>query len=227
MPLDLVPDAGAQSFRERLPVAPLTSRLATVWVQSVAHGAAPYVHRTVPHGSVEVAVEIGSEPRVIGPHSNAIIGTLAPGATVVGVRFRHGAAPGLLGLPSSELVDGTVAWGELPRTPGSGLGEAIASARSPEHAAALLERALLDLLPGAEAPDPLVTAAANGLLPWGAADVGALRAGLFVSERQLRRRMLAAVGFPPKVLQRLLRFQAFLALAREGDDLASLAADTG
>jgi AraC-like DNA-binding protein len=227
MTLDPVSDAGGQSFRERLPAGVLTSHLATVWVQSVADGAAPYVHRTVPNGSVEVAVEVGSQPIVIGPHSSAIVGTLAPGATVVGLRFRHGAAPGLLGVPASELVDQSVEWDALPRSPGKGLGEAIAAAHSSDSAAALLERAVLELLPEAGSPDPLVTAAANGLLPGSAADVGSLQTALFVSERHFRRRMVAAVGFPPKVLQRVLRFQTFLALARHGGDLATLAANAG
>ena len=61
MTLDLVADAIGQSFRERLPASALRSHLATVWVQSIADGAAPYTHRTVPNGSFEVAVEIGSD----------------------------------------------------------------------------------------------------------------------------------------------------------------------
>ena len=39
----------------------------------------------------------------------------------------------------------------------------------------------------------------------------ALRSSLFVSERQFRRRCEAATGLAPKALQRMLRFQGFLA----------------
>ena len=42
-----------------------------------------------------------------------------------------------------------------------------------------------------------------------------LGAALGVSERQLRRRFADAVGYGPKTLARVLRFQRFLALARE------------
>jgi AraC-like DNA-binding protein len=52
-----------------------------------------------------------------------------------------------------------------------------------------------------------------------------------MSERQLRRRCLAAVGLPPKLLQRMLRFQGFLALAHARGlaraDLSALAAEAG
>jgi transcriptional regulator GlxA family with amidase domain len=39
---------------------------------------------------------------------------------------------------------------------------------------------------------------------------------MFMSERQLRRRFKAAVGLSPKTLQRVLRFQHFLALVHTG-----------
>ncbi|MDX6340031.1 MAG: hypothetical protein QOH87_169, partial [Trebonia sp.] len=54
------------------------------------------------------------------------------------------------------------------------------------------------------------------------------RVGL--SERQFRRRSHAAIGYGPKTLQRILRFQRFVQLldaAAEPPDLASLAALTG
>ncbi len=46
---------------------------------------------------------------------------------------------------------------------------------------------------------------------------------LGVSERQLRRRFEDAVGYGPKTLARVLRFQRFLALASGGGELARLA----
>ena len=46
-----------------------------------------------------------------------------------------------------------------------------------------------------------------------------------IGDRQLRRRFLDAVGYGPKTLERILRFQRFLML--EGTDLARLALDAG
>jgi AraC-like DNA-binding protein len=69
------------------------------------------------------------------------------------------------------------------------------------------------------------------LLPGRVDDVAELPTALFISERQLRRRVQNGIGLAPKVVQRVLRFQGFLALAhgRAGDpaELAMLAAEAG
>jgi AraC-like DNA-binding protein len=69
------------------------------------------------------------------------------------------------------------------------------------------------------------------LLAGGPSDVGALTSALAISESQLRRRCEAAIGFGPKLLQRVLRFQAFLALAKRyelpSENVAQLAGDAG
>ena len=78
-----------QTYRERPPTAP---QVASVWIQAVADGSEPHRHRTIPHGSVELQCEIGGLPRVVGPQTIPRLETLAPGATVVGIRFRLGAA---------------------------------------------------------------------------------------------------------------------------------------
>jgi transcriptional regulator GlxA family with amidase domain len=62
------------------------------------------------------------------------------------------------------------------------------------------------------------------------ARVGELARTLGVSDRQLRRRFDAAVGYGPKTLQRVLRFRRFLArvhAAEAGVDLALLAFEAG
>ena len=63
-----------------------------------------------------------------------------------------------------------------------------------------------------------------------AARVTDLAAELGLSDRQLRRRAHAAVGYGPKTLHRVLRFRGFLAAADRdgpGADLARLAFETG
>lgn len=220
-----------QTYRERPAAAAASSHLSTAWIQRVAPEAAPYSHRTVPHGSVELAVEVGSPPRVIGPQTVPVVATLAPGTTVVGVRFHPGAAPALLGVPASELLDVELEGDELLGRSASALGDAVAAAASPRDAAAIVEQAIVERIGAAPAPDPVVTHAVRRLLPWGASDVAALARSLYISERQLRRRMTAATGLAPKSVQRILRFQAFLALAHArviaGAELALLAAESG
>ena len=78
-------------------------------------------------------------------------------------------------------------------------------------------------------PDPAISAAASLLRdPAARTEDVAGRVGL--SERQFRRRAHAAIGYGPKTLQRVLRFQCFvrqLDAAAGPPDLAALAAAAG
>jgi AraC-like DNA-binding protein len=82
----------------------------------------------------------------------------------------------------------------------------------------------------------LVGAAVKALMPWQSTNIDGLADHLALSASQLRRRCQQAVGVSPKVLQRTLRFQGFLALAQAGatatgllgaDGMAGLAIDVG
>jgi AraC-like DNA-binding protein len=161
---------------------------------------------------------------------------LAPGTTVVGMRFHPGAAPSVLGLPASELVDLAIETDALWGRSAVALGELIAAAASPEEALARLQWHIAGRLADAAAPDPLVSEAVRQLMPWQADDVSSLTSSLYISERQLRRRCQAAIGLAPKPLHRVLRFQGLLALAQQAiaqgkaptdDGLALLAAEAG
>jgi AraC-like DNA-binding protein len=204
-----------QSYRERAPAPQLADHVASVWIQQVAAEGSPYEHRTVPNGSMEISWAVGSDlVAVSGPQRQPVVGRLAPGTSVVGIRFRPGVAPSILGPPASELVDQRVEadrlWGPRAAT----LAERLAEAESPEGAARLLEAEVIRRIDTAPEPDPLVAAAMGRLQPWRPDDIGAWTAGLLLSPRQLRRRFVAALGFGPKAFQRILRFQGFLALSQ-------------
>jgi AraC-like DNA-binding protein len=220
-----------QTYRERRPVPELAGRLSCVWVQEVPLGAAPYAHRTVPNGGVELSCRVGSLPQLVGPQTGPTLEVLAPGTTVVGVRFRPGAAPSVLDMPATELVDLAIGADELWGAAAFALGERIAAAPSPQEAAATLEREILARSIEAEQPDPIAAEAVRHLLPWQVSEVTSLTSQLYISERQLRRRCLAAIGLAPKALHRMLRFQGFLALAGQREhpsaELALLAAEAG
>jgi hypothetical protein len=61
------PAVGGQSYVERPPVPALRELASSVWVQQVGRDAAPYVHRRIPNGAVELVCKVGSTPQVIGP----------------------------------------------------------------------------------------------------------------------------------------------------------------
>jgi hypothetical protein len=157
--------------------------------------------RILPDACVDI-VWTGSRLIVAGPATQAASATTG---SALGVRFRVGAAGAALGIPASELLDASVPladiWGgEIEETVGE------------DPTLTVLARAVGARLNGA--PDRLVRAVATGAAP----DLGA---------RQLRRRFADAVGYGPKTLQRILRFQRFLALAQDSPDLARLAVEAG
>jgi methylphosphotriester-DNA--protein-cysteine methyltransferase len=137
-----------------------------------------------------------------------------------GIRLRPGAAGAVLGLPACELRDRQVAaafvWGEQAAR----LQEAVAGA-APARRLELLADAVARR--GAE-PDALVIAAARRLAVSGARVAG-VATELGVSERQLHRRMLAAVGYGPKMLARVARLRRLVALS--DDSLLSRALEAG
>jgi AraC-like DNA-binding protein len=223
-----------QSYVERPPVRALRDLVRVVWVQRI--GAEPYAQRNLPTGGVELHCTTGALPRLIGPLTASSVEVLAPGATVVGVRFRPGAAASVFGLPASELVDLTLSldgvWGAAAVV----LGERLLGARSPEVALCILQEELVLRRADGAPPDPLVSEAVRRLMPWRGGGVGSLSSLLAISESQLRRRCLAAAGIGPKALQRTLRFQGFLALVQsttvratppDGGGLAELATEVG
>jgi AraC-like DNA-binding protein len=226
---------GAQSYVERPPVAALAGLVSSVWIQEVAPDGEPYTQRNIPSGGAELVCRIGAAPRVVGPLSEARVEVMAPGTTIVGLRFHPGAAPAVLGLPASAVVDVAIEVQELWGAPALALGELIDAAETPDEALAALQRDLASRLVGAPGPDPLIREAVRHLR-WATDDVGSLTSSLNISERQLRRRFQAATGHGPKTLHRTLRFQRFLALAQHaiargeapaGDGLARLAAEAG
>jgi AraC-like DNA-binding protein len=198
----------ARVYREFAPPPDLAAHVACVWT-SVSRGGA-----ILPDGCVDI-VWHGDSLVVAGPATGPVASDVPVGSPVFGVRFRLGVAGAALGLPAGEFADETV---PLADVWGPAVQERVAEGGFGVLVAAVRERVL-----GA-AVDPLARAAALRMAVPGAR-VSALDLG--VSERQLRRRFEAAVGYGPKTLARVLRFQRFLALASGGGDLARLALSAG
>jgi AraC-like DNA-binding protein len=173
----------------------------------------------LPDGCLDVIVRDG-RALVAGPDTAPVAVAVAPGELVVGLRLRPGAAGAALGIPAEELRDRRVAledlWGAAGREAGERAGldpHALLEALRPRLAAA--------------APDPRVLAAARRLGNAPATPVPAPAAAVGLGERQLRRRFGAAVGYGPKTLARIARFQRALALVRAGEPPAGAAFAAG
>jgi AraC-like DNA-binding protein len=189
------------------------------------------VHRVVPDGCVDVVWVAGQRLAVAGPATGPALSEIPAGAAAAGVRFRVGAAGSALGVPAHELLDASVDLEDVWGAAGARLADRLHDSASPQAALSELTAAIARRLPPPELVDTLVRAAAvNAARPRAAIEDLGREIGL--GERQLRRRFADAVGYGPKTLQRILRFQRFLALARAPGapgrpDLAWLAAEAG
>jgi len=222
-----------ESYVERPPSPGLAGVVRTVWIQRT--GEAAYVQRHLPTGGVEIHFPIGGYPQLLGPLTGPAIEVIPAHTTIVGVRFQPGAPP-LLPTVLDDLVDQRLGLAELWGSSVDRLVEAMARAETPQRALVALQAHLLREFRRAVRVDPLVREAVRVLMPWHPVDIATLATHLALSTSQLRRRCLHAVGVSPKVLQRTLRFQGFLALAQAGatasgrrtvDGMAGLAVDVG
>ncbi|MDW5595199.1 helix-turn-helix domain-containing protein [Conexibacter stalactiti] len=246
------PPPPLSAYQELAPPRELRDLLVCRWRQQVV---ADRAQRVVPDGCVDLVWRAGRELIVAGPATRATIAALPAGSTTVGVRFAPGAGAGLAGFPLGELRDENVplaqVWGEEAA---ARLEEALADAATAATQIELLEQAVVGrraLVPPADALVLAAVAAVGGSAGLGGAGRlgGARRGGgawngheprvrelsdaLGIGERQLLRRFRAAVGYGPKTLARVLRFQRFLAAAwtdpaaATGGGLARLALDAG
>jgi AraC-like DNA-binding protein len=222
-----------ESYVERPPLPGLAAVVRTVWIQRT--GETAYVQRHLPTGGVEIHFPVGGPPQLVGPLTGPEIEVIPAHTTIVGVRFQPGTAPPL---PTvlDDLVDQRVGLAELWRSSAERLAEAMARAGGPERALMFLQAHLVQEFRRAAGVDLLVREAVKALMPWQPVNIDTLATHLALSASQLRRRCLHAVGVSPKVLQRTLRFQGFLALAQAGttasgrrgaDGVAGLAVDVG
>lgn len=221
------PPTVRSDYREAPPRAELHDLIACRWQQQVR---ADHTQRVVPDGCIDLIWLAGRQLIVAGPATGAVLASLPAGTATVGVRFAPGAGAALAGIPLSELRDRNVALSELWGADAAdrladqlaGMGEAARFAEPrgdwlddrrgvADAQLGLLEQAVLARRAEASSADPLVLAAAA--ITHEQTRVSDLGEALGVSERQLLRRFRAAVGYGPKTLARVLRFQRFLTAA--------------
>lgn len=180
----------------------------------------------VPDGCVDLLWMRG-RLSVAGPDSRHHRVRLEPGERIAGVRLRPGAARPLLGdTPATAVLDTRVdlhrLWGEAAHR----LAERIAGRHDPWEVAESLASALSARIDRYR-PDPVAVALAEALnRPRPPALASAARE-LGFSERQLRRRAVAAFGYGPKTLEQILRFRRVVGACGPETDWGRAAAEQG
>jgi len=186
--------------------------------------------RVLPDACIDIIWD-GASLFVAGPDTGPVPIIPRAGQFFSGLRFRPGSAPRFLRVPACELLDSRVPLTDLwGKAPADRLAEQLAAAASPAAAAGILDQAVADLAPRAPAPDPLIDELVAMYETTPPAADGAVQfasRAMSVGERRLHRHCRAAVGYGPKMLERVLRFQRARRIARGTTSLALVAALAG
>lgn len=211
----------APGYREFAPDVAFRAEIHCLWVSVAAPGETEPVP-VLPDGCTDLIWQSGIGAFVAGPDTGPAPAARPPGTVFVGARFRPGAGGAALGVPLSELLDQRVDAADLPAVPAGRLPGSLAPAEALRRVAGIASQLVAE-----RPPDRLVLEAAR-LLGRPGAQAELVAAQLGISERQLRRRCQAAVGYGPLMLARILRFRRFLSRIDAGAaDLARLAAEAG
>lgn len=185
--------------------------------------------RALPDGCPDIVWD-GRALAVVGAHAAPLRYALDDDSRNVGLRLRAGTAGTIIGWPASELPDVPLAFAVLWGGAARRLETALAHASDTAAQRRLLEGVVADRLDLRGQTDWSVVEAARRLAkPSVAVERVADAVGL--GQRELRRRFRQQVGYGPKTLQRVLRFQAFLRrlaeVAAGSISLALVAAELG
>jgi AraC-like DNA-binding protein len=207
------------SYLEHAPPSVLAPWLECLWERHDEPGPAV---RVLPDGCIDIVFSEGLGAQVVGANSTAFLVPVEGAIHVAGARMLPGCAPALLGVMAEELRDARIPVADVLAR-GARLEQALAASADP---IATLRRELLACATCAPRPDPLVREAIARLQRSSIA-IAELADGLGVSERGLRRRVTAAVGYGPRRLARVFRLGQALRAARTGDELARAAYAAG
>ena len=215
--MDLVP-----GYAEFPPDVAFRTGLHCLWV-SVAPPCEAESIQVLPDACTDLVWQSGVGAFVAGPDTGPASTEWRPDTVFVGARFRPGAGGAALGVPLSELLDQRVDADDLPGVPRGRLPGSLSPEEAMRRIAAIAAQMVTE-----RPPDRLVLEATRLLgRPGARAELVAGQLG--IGERQLRRRCQAAVGYGPRMLNRVLRFRRFVSRIDAGGavDLATIAAEAG
>jgi AraC-like DNA-binding protein len=197
-------------YREFSPPARLRELVESAWVLDGPERAV----RVLPDGCMDL-IRMHGRVVVAGPDTTASVNP-RDRERFVGLRFRPGALPRLLGTPASELRNIRVPLDDLrPRSPRHGSLVELASGLAGESPAA--ETAPWSV--------PLLHHITRSLAAGAAVSDVAAEAGW--SSRTLQRQCTAVYGYGPAMLRRILRFRRAVGLLTTGLPYADAAARAG
>ncbi|MCE4370414.1 helix-turn-helix domain-containing protein [Xanthomonas hortorum] len=174
----------------------------------------------LPDGSVDLIWD-GTTVFVAGPDRTAAMASPASGSVLSGVRLAAGTAAGLLKLPLHAIADQRVALESLWGVQGRTWQHRLEDGADPLHTLhALCQQ-------HTTSQDQQMAWLFDQLAVGRPMRLAELTQSLGISERSLRRRCQNAFGYGSKTLERILRLQRFLRIARQHRTLTDAALDAG
>jgi AraC-like DNA-binding protein len=217
LPCSLQVEAGPPVvYREYAPPADLKAYVVCTWTLDVRAGEQRHQQHILPDGCSDIVWMGEAQPIVVGPMTRPVLSSAMEGTAITGVRFRPEAAAAVLGVPANELADRRIALDELwSRRVVSAASQQLWEQRTAAGRIAAVQSLIASRRNQFAAhPDPIVQQMISRLAAYRPDGIRELAREAGISERQLRRRFLTAAGYSPKMLQRIVRFQKLLALAK-------------
>jgi AraC-like DNA-binding protein len=214
-------------YREVRPDARLRPFVECGWLRS---GSSARSIRVIPDGCVDVFVTDGVV-MIAGPANTYFDIPAGDRDVLAGLRLRPGAAAAVIGCPASEFTNLRLPLDSAFGVADARLADTVQSATAPGERIARLTDAVAHFFAATNpAVDRAVARAVRLLRARPDTQVSTLAGQIGLSERHLRRRFEDAVGYGPKRLGRVFRFQRLLDLVYAsgiGDSWSQLAVTAG
>ena len=222
-------------YRTLPPPARLEPFVDCIWILAAPKGHSdPEPEIVLPDGKTELVVHFGDaflkleggsyerQARVLmsGQLTERIMLKPTGEVGVVSIRFKAAGAARFFDVPYEEIVDRVVEFADFEPAFSAAIHERIARAGSHDERLAAMIAVLEERLTQESKEDIFVRQACQYIVrSEGEYSVQELVRLIGFSERQLERKFKKQVGITPKILSRLMRFQKFLAMAREANTL--------
>jgi AraC-like DNA-binding protein len=196
-------------YLEVAPPPQLRAFVDRLWVHRIEGPPPADGRRLLPDGRITLVWIAGHGVQIAGPQTQHMRPADLPQILAFGASFHPGAAPSLLRTPATALVDEHVPLDAVDARLASRLDARLGEATSALQALTAFAAELGRSVKRREDPDPALRHAI-ALLDRTTTSVAGAAEQVSLSERELQRRFSEHVGYGPKTLQRVLRFQRFM-----------------
>lgn len=211
----------AEHYREFAPAPDLRDFVACTWIKIVRHRGGPPLVPIIPDGCSDLITYGDGAPFVVGPDRVTRWAELRDGLVITGLRLRPGAMRVVFGPRADEMLGAHAALADLQRG-ADRLQHELEGARSLDDRLAALEgwtRSRLQRVPDRARA---IVGACRSLAAAPQIAIDRIADELGIGVRTLHRDIVAACGYGPKTLQRIMRVQRALRAAHAAGPTARL-----